>query len=220
MTTVNPYPTFNYAQPEDYRFSHDSVFLARKVFEQITQDHIVDKNTLDLCAGCGIVGLDFLYHCRAEFSVGPATMDFLEVQSIYRSYFQANIERLGVINTRTRFLHQNYEQLGQPEFADQYDLVVCNPPYFFPGMGLLSPSQFKNRCRFFIDSDFANLLKALRVTLKTNGMAFLLLRDLPEHRWNALEQCQQLLQGTLNLVLLGEIRGTHFVRLTKVSNTV
>jgi tRNA1(Val) A37 N6-methylase TrmN6 len=64
MSSVNQKPTFNYSQPEDYHFSHDSVFLAQKVSEIIQKEELRLKSVLDLCSGCGIVGMDLLYYLQ------------------------------------------------------------------------------------------------------------------------------------------------------------
>jgi len=214
MSSINPHYTFHYSQPEEYRFSHDSVFLARRVFELVEGQSLGGTRGLDLCAGSGIIGLDFLFHRRADGQNMPVEFDFLEVQEVYQTHFTENLKRLGEIQTQCRFLQRNYEDLQKAEFHSKYDLILCNPPYFFQGQGKLSSSEFKNRCRFFIDSDFKNLLDGIAHCLKPTGAAYVLLRDLPEHGWNVIEQAQKLIQGRLRLEVLGDIRGTHFVRLT------
>ena len=57
-------------------------------------------------------------------------------------------------------------------------------------MGILSDSDFKNRCRFFIDSDFANLMRALIYLLKPEGLAYVLLKDLSQNGISLIEQLQ------------------------------
>lgn len=216
MSSINPHFTFNYSQPEEYRFSHDSVFLARRVFELYGDKDLEDLKGLDLCAGCGVIGLEFLFHCRKERSVVPAQFDFLEVQAeIYHPHFTKNVESLGMISTAIQFRAQNYSVLLEPENRDQYDLIMCNPPYFFVGQGTLSPSDFKNRCRFFLDSDFATLLNGLEKALKPGGKAFMLLRDQKQHGWSALEEAQKYVSGQVQIQNLGDIRGTGFIQFSK-----
>ncbi|MDG0816879.1 RsmD family RNA methyltransferase [Bdellovibrio svalbardensis] len=214
MSSINPYFTFNYSQPEEYRFSHDSVFLARQVFELMTPEEIQNIKGLDLCSGCGIIGLDFIFHCQKEWGKTPRSFDFLEVQDVYRSHFVENVTRLGQVASSLQFVNQNYTALQNSENAGKYDLILCNPPYFFADKGTLSPSEFKNRCRFFIDSGFAELLLGISASLAENGKAYLLLRDLSEHGWHSLEEAKSILKGTLHIELLGDIRGTHFVCLS------
>lgn len=215
MSSINPHFTFNYSQPEDYRFSHDSVFLARQVFELFSSKEIQNLRGLDLCSGCGIIGLDFIFHCQKEWGVAPKSFDFLEVQEVYHNHFIENVARLNAQDSELHFVNKNYTVLQGESYSKKYDLILCNPPYFFSHQGTLSPSEFKNRCRFFIDSGFAELLQGLSASLADDGKAYLLLRDLQEHGWNSLQEAQAILKDSLHLDLLGDIRGTHFVRLRK-----
>lgn len=222
MSSVNPYYTFEYSQPEAYRFSHDSVFLARQVFELYGQ-HSNEKalsslRCLDLCAGCGIVGLDFIFHCKKTWNVTPHQFDFVEVQEIYRAHFFENLRRLGPVDSELRFVNRNYAELSSLELvsSSHYDLILCNPPYFRLGQGRLSPSEFKNRCRFFMDADFETLMKAIANSLTPQGNAFVLLRDLKEHGWNAFKEAQDILSSTARIEKIGEIRGTGLARIKRL----
>ncbi|MGZ3774348.1 MAG: methyltransferase [Pseudobdellovibrionaceae bacterium] len=224
MSSINPFYTFSYSQPEAYHFSHDSVFLARQVFELYKEHNVSSLRCLDLCAGCGVVGLDFIFHCKKTFPVTPAKFDFLEVQEIYSNHFKENVKRLGPVDSQLNFINQNYDALLLPEIQKSefqkttnpktlYDLIVCNPPYFRTGQGKMSPSDFKNRCRFFIDSDFVTLLKAIEVSLHINGSAYILLRNLEDHGWNAFEEAQKILSPQMKIEKIGDIRGTDLVRI-------
>lgn len=214
MSSVNPYYTLNYSQPEEYRLSHDSVFLARQVFERIEALDLSMARGLDICSGAGVVGMDFLFHRRQHQQSLPQAFDFLDVQEVYRPHFEENKIRLGPLSTELHFLHRNYNELQSDKFQSKYDLILSAPPYFLPSQGKLSPSEFKNRCRFFIDSDLKNLLLGIHHSLKPTGIAFILLRDLPEHKINVIEEAQQICSGLLNFSVLGEIRGTHFIQMS------
>ncbi|KYG69647.1 methyltransferase [Bdellovibrio bacteriovorus] len=215
MSSINPHFTFKYTQPEEYRFSHDSVFLARQVYELYSDKNVKDLIALDLCSGCGIIGLDFLFHCHKNLNAVPKSFDFLEVQSIYEEYFLENAFASGIRNSDLRFLNINYSELLSGEYKDRYDLILCNPPYFFSGNGKMSPSEFKNRCRFYLDSDFKTLLNAIEHSLRPHGNAFVLLRDLQEHGWNSFEEARKVLSPPLQLTKLPEIRGTGVVQIYK-----
>ncbi|MFM6928274.1 MAG: methyltransferase [Bdellovibrio sp.] len=216
MSSINPHFTFNYSQPEEYRFSHDSIFLARRVFELYRDKNLAELKGLDLCAGCGVIGLEFLFHCRKEHSTVPHRFDFLEVQAeTYRPHFEKNVVSLGPIATQIGFKAQNYADLLNVSSEDQYDLILCNPPYFHVGQGTLSPSSFKNRCRFFLDADFTTLLKGIEHALKPGGRAYILLREQSQHGWSALDEAIKVVSPQIKMKSLGDIRGTGFIELAK-----
>ena len=181
MSSINIYPTFNYSQPDDYHFSHDSVFLARQIFERC-QSLLEKPNTkiLDLCSGCGIVGLDFLYHVFKANINFTGQIDFLEIQEIYLKHFQKNKKTLNDIFSDSikkvdiNFIQTNY---ANHKVIKKYDLIISNPPFFLKNQGLLSENEFKNRCRFFIDSDWQSLIQFIKSSLNLTGQAYFLLRD-------------------------------------------
>lgn len=221
MTSINPHFTFQYAQPEDYRFSHDSVFMARRVYEDLVTLNMQPKTALDLCAGCGIIGLDLLFHLK-NYTEKIESFDFLEVQNEYGSFFQKNCQTLksefADFKTELNFLNLNYESvLNEERFKAAYDLIVCNPPYFLPTQGKLSDNQFKNRCRFFIDSNLKSLVQFIEYSLAPKASAYLIFHDLKDHKINLLQEIQSLISAQLHLEILHPIRKSEFLRLTKTA---
>lgn len=219
MSSLNPYYTFNYSQPEEYRFSHDSVFLSRQVFDLTHSLDLTNIKVLDLCSGCGIVGLDFLFHRQKAGLSLPAKTDFVEVQDIYREHFEKNVFEFKTTaqpqaHLKLQFVNQSYDWLQNAECKNAYDLVICNPPYFRPHQGKLSNSEFKNRCRFFIDSDFENLIKALDNCCAPQAQVFILLNSLDDHGIDVETEIRQM-TGNFKLKKLGLIRSTDFWRLEK-----
>jgi len=217
--SLNLYKSFTYAQPETYHFSHDSVFLARNVFEAVRDENLPYEAVLDMCAGCGIIGLDFSFHLANELGKKAKLLDFVEVQKVYEPFLTQNIQTLTSLfpdSPLFEILFENYEHLWKrPEVANRYDLVLCNPPYFRPGQGKMSPSDFKNRCRFFIDSGFIELLNSIHYCLKPGGSAFLLLQSLEDHNIDVLSELKE-----LNLFAIknrGHIRSTGYFQLIKAT---
>lgn len=215
MSSINPHYTFYYSQPEFYKFSHDSVFLARSVHEFVRRKNLPIRAVLDLCAGCGIVGLDFLFHQLNESGKSPERCDFVEIQAAYRPHFEANRSTLGAQSQQIEFLELNYSQLLESDFASRYDLVLCNPPYYVAGHGRLSPSEERNRCRFYIDSDYKTLLDAVVHSLKPGGQAFVLWRDLSEHGIHSYDEALQLIGARAQVSRPWQVRGTDVLHLIK-----
>lgn len=208
--------TFDYFQPEEYHFSLDSVFLAQKVAKIIQPNALTEMKVLDLCSGCGVIGLELSLHSPKKL-----TIDFLEVQEVYESFFRKNLEmihpQLNKSSEQYRFLNSNYQALLGPGFECLYDLIICNPPYFFKGEGLLSPSEFKNRCRFFLDSDFKTLIHSILKALKPNCNAYLLVRPGDNHGRNPVEEICQYLGVFGTAQVIDNIRGTNIIEIRKKS---
>lgn len=205
--------TYDYFQPEEYKFSLDSVFLAQKVSQLIRHNRdLPEWKVLDLCSGCGIIGLELSLHSKELRSI-----DFLEIQESYRTYFDKNVSMIygeGPLK-ELRFLNLNYAELLRTERENQYDLIISNPPYFFKGEGLLSPSEFKNRCRFFLDSDFQTLFQAIVHSLKPGRSAYVLVRKGAHHGRDPLQDIQKILEEKASTQKCDEVRGTDVLEITK-----
>lgn len=205
--------TYDYFQPEEYRFSLDSVFLAQKVAKLLESEvKLSNWKVLDLCAGCGIIGLELSLHAKDLINI-----DFLEVQEIYHSFFQKNKKMIypEADGLQFRFLNLNYQNLLEDEYENTYDLIVSNPPYFFKDEGLLSPSDFKNRCRFFLDSDFKTLIFAILFVLKPNACAYLLVRSGVHHGRSPIEEIINILGAGGSAKVIDNVRGTDIVLIRK-----
>lgn len=215
MSSINSYPTFNYSQPDDYHFSHDSVFLAREIFQLKRKDLVgKDIQILDLCAGCGVVGMDLVFHQLKE-SEFQGEVDFLEVQLVYQSHFEINKKSLqGTFSNqdlKLTFIQENYADIKDHK---KYDLIISNPPYFLKGHGVLSDNEFKNRCRFFLDSGWMEMLLFMKYSLKENGAAYFLVRD---DLKKIIEKESYFNQTLPKLSFISQIRGTWIAHF---SNTV
>lgn len=186
---------------------------------------------LDLCSGCGVIGFELNFHLPEL-----KKWDFVEVQSQYIEHFEKNremvLERIAQIPQRPRlsvvggaapqkkseaefqFLNVNYEMLiNSSQHKNKYQLIVCNPPYFFPEQGKHSPSEFKNRCRFFLDSSFEKLIESIHDSLAMDGEAFLLLRDLEDHQIDLLSELKRITRGRLKVENHDLVRGTFLLKL-------
>jgi tRNA1(Val) A37 N6-methylase TrmN6 len=226
--------TYEYSQPEEYHFSIDSVEMPWEVAQslkqrvadgEISSEQMRSWKVLDLCAGCGVLGFELNFHLQEIRHI-----DFVEIQEDYVSHFEYNKnlalkksvsppKGLRLVRDEAsqapefHFHLINYDQWPQASGGKKYDLILCNPPYFLPEQGKLSPSQFKNRCRFFIDSSFKNLIDVIHESLDSQGEAYLLLRDLEDHGIDLLTEIRHLTRGLMKIENLTMIRGTFLLKL-------
>jgi len=204
--------TYQYQQPEEYHFSLDSIQLAEFVAVALkSHADLTSLRVLDLCAGCGVIGLQLSWHLREL-----KQFDFVEVQDLYSTYFHKNIAIVNRPELELRWHLLNYDALLNNAWKNKYDLIISNPPYFLPEHGMLSPSKFKNHCRFFLDSSFENFILAMANALSHRGKAYFLLRPLLQHGYDMLANIRAILQDTtLSIEKVGNIRGTDVICLIK-----
>lgn len=212
----------NFQQPLTARFSHDSVELADRMavflLKELSMRQVLPlrdsakvMRLMDLCCGCGIVGLETERRLHERIRVMGASNNsiasiyrrigrrwtFLDVQDIYKSFFELNRTHLfremrGQLldgqhhgferSESSEWLGMNYRDLiGLDQYRGTFDWIVSNPPYFEPSQGLLPPDKIKARSRFYLDASFGELLTAIHWTLAPQGKALILVRDLSDH---------------------------------------
>lgn len=204
--------TYQYNQPDEYRFSLDSIYFARFIAEKLqSRQNLESLRVLDLCAGCGVIGIELSWHVREL-----RHFDFIEIQDIYADYFYQNVALVNRPELELRWHNLNYDVLLDKTWEHKFDLIISNPPYFLPHQSMLSPSEFKNRCRFFLDSSYENFLRAIINSLASGGEAYFLQRPLQQHGCDLLADSYGLLQE-MGAVMqkVSHIRGTDIVLLQK-----
>lgn len=208
--------TYQYAQPEQYHFSLDSVDLPLKVARLLEGRDLQAWRVLDLCSGCGVVGFEFHF-----YQPNISQLHFLEVQKTsYEEAFQKNLEMVKAkqaSSTEFQIHWKNYEAFLDPAHESSFDLLFANPPYFQKDQGKLSPSDFKNRCRFFLDSDFETMIDVILHVLRPGSSAYILLRPLVEHKKNLFDLLVRHLAHRGHAQVLDLIRGTQMVQIEKAS---
>jgi tRNA1Val (adenine37-N6)-methyltransferase len=183
--------SYNYKQPTEYHFSLDSIYFAEYVSKQLEQKQNLEHiHMLDLCAGCGVLGLEVSWFLKKLTKI-----DFVEIQEIYTSYFYQNVKIVDRPELELKWHLINYAKLLDKVWENKYDLIISNPPYFQPGHGVLSPSTFKNRCRFFLDDTFENFIYAIANALAPGGEAYFLQRSLTQHGFDFFSHTQNVLKN-------------------------
>jgi tRNA1Val (adenine37-N6)-methyltransferase len=219
----------SYSQPPEAPFSHDSIELADRASSLCTRElrraNSVSDNlfALDLCAGCGVVGLEFERRLRKKMQNQKRVVSwtFLEVQEVYRSHFEQNLhgflaglspEERGDFNAK--FLLANYRDVPlDSSLKSKFSLILSNPPYFEEAQGRLPPNPVKARSRFFLDANFDDFIRALNWCLHPRGQAIFLIRDLEAHRVDRLSRLERASsEHRFFWESLEPIRGTGLVR--------
>jgi tRNA1(Val) A37 N6-methylase TrmN6 len=164
--------TFDYSSPDFYRFSEDSLHLARLVADEIdSMEASAPVRILDLCAGAGVVGLEII-QAHPEKDI---TLDFCELLPEFLPHLKINMARflLPQALNKSRIYIQPLSSLLVPKFKHAWDIVVANPPYYHQGHFSLSPkSDLKNHCRFFLKDSFEIFYETLEYVLSPGGKAF------------------------------------------------
>lgn len=198
--------TADYFQPDFYRFSEDSIQLVKFV---ANQNNFQTKRVLDLCSGCGVVGIEFAKIYKG--SIGQ--IDFCEYQPDFFYYLKKNIDIFLGDNVKGTIHQCSYTNMD----AGQYDLIVCNPPYFRSCENKLSQkSEQKNRCRFFVDSHPVELIESIHRLLAAKGCAYLLFRldDKSVNSWYM--QIKKDFADRINFYELESVSGATIVKLDRV----
>jgi tRNA1Val (adenine37-N6)-methyltransferase len=191
-----------YSQPDEYHFCQDSILFAKFVASK-TKAIPQNFKALDLCAGCGVIGLELSHHIP-----DLKDFDFIEVQNLFEPHFESNKRSFN--KKDFRFLNCNFETLLNEKPA-QYDLIVANPPYFSSDEGRLSENQPQDRARFFIDSTFEKFVETILHLLKPEGEAYFLAKSGDIHGRNLLRTLQLIILGRRQPSIVGDIRGTKVV---------
>jgi len=165
----------DYNQPDFYHFSEDSTFLANIAARDIKKHDRV----LDLCAGCGVVGIEF-------WKQHPSTshLTFLEKQIEFKESLELNIQHVKDIEVSCI-----YESFSNVVIREKFDLIMCNPPYFAIEASRASGNMNKNTCRLMAKGEMILLLNFIDDSLKVDGVAMLVLPHDNIYWSQALEKC-------------------------------
>ena len=107
-----------YQNSEFFSFSLDSIILAN-----YSTIRLRDKKIMDFCTGNGVIPLILSKRC-------DKSIEGVEVQLKLYDLACRSIEYNGLEN-QIHIYHDDVSKFARlPEHFDQYDLVLCNPPYF------------------------------------------------------------------------------------------
>jgi tRNA1Val (adenine37-N6)-methyltransferase len=152
----------DYNQPDFYRFNEDSFKLVRFVQSHISEAHHI----LDLCAGCGVIGMELARSFKSQLTL-------VEVQADYLPFLESNAEQFLLPGCQPNILISSLSEFS-PEV---YDLIVCNPPYYLPSHGQRGTDARRDTARTFSLDGWKVLLQLIAECLTPEGRAFLVIKD-------------------------------------------
>lgn len=129
---------------------------------------------LDLCAGSGVVGLEFFlkHHALKKNDLIDYHYSFCEYQGEFISHLAENIKAANLV---AGIYHCSFSELAQSITPDQkYNLILSNPPYFNLSKNRAPKNLQKEKCRFFVEESFLDFLNALSSLLAPQGRAYFL----------------------------------------------
>ena len=157
-------------------FSLDAILLAR--FATVKKGDVV----ADLGAGGGIISLVLASTTEAERITG------IEIQSELVDVARRNVA-LNHLEHRIDILEDDLRLVKKTQPAEQFDLLVSNPPYRLVGAGRLNPNPLKAIARHEIKCTLEDVLQASFHLLKNRGRAAFVHR--PDRSVDLIAGCRQ-----------------------------
>ncbi len=158
------------------RFSIDAILLAR--FCTVKKGDLV----ADLGTGTGIIPLLLASNTKAEQIVG------IEIQEELADLARRNVILNGM-EDRIRILQGDLRVISEAYPAEQFNLVVSNPPYMLLGAGQINPDLLKAISRHEIKCTLEDILEASFYLLRNRGRFALI--HLPERMVDIISGCRQ-----------------------------
>jgi tRNA1Val (adenine37-N6)-methyltransferase len=188
---------FNYFQPDDYHFSEDSIKLSNFANKTLINQSLEFKRlrVVDLCAGCGVVGLEFFldfvenYENSINFiKKGLLKVYFIEKEPEFLFYLNKNISHVINLISEKYFLEKalvksvfevkiiDFNNVNISDYF-KFDIVLSNPPYYILGSVKMSDKPLKNKCLFTEESSFIKLFDFMLNVVSDSGFLFFLFRN-------------------------------------------
>jgi len=159
INDVLGYSNMKIIQDSDYfSFSLDSIILAN-----YSKIRLRDKKIVDFCTGNGVIPLILSRRC-------DKTIDAVEIQESVYDLARESVS-INNLDDRIHLFCMDVKDFSlKPENLSQYDLVLCNPPYFKNDINStknLSYEKMVARHEVFLNLD--QLCKCASLVLKDNG---------------------------------------------------
>ena len=158
----------DYVQPDFYRFNSDSIELAKFVYEQNNTKKL--KNVADYFCGCGVIGIELI-----QLGLNCEEITFLEKNKKFIPFINKNTDlfiRRETVKPKIIINNASIEN----SLNNKFDLIVANPPYFYPLRSRLSENEDRNAARFFQHITFFEIVMHVNNHLTEGGRGYILYR--------------------------------------------
>ncbi len=161
-----------YSQPDFYHFSEDSIFLSNFVAKELDAFNKKEAlNLIDLCAGCGVVGIEVVLKAKKEIALTSC-----EYQVEFEKHLKINSNKF-ISNKEVEIVMADIVDLNTGKYNNCFDVVVCNPPYYNLGTGRLPADKNKSLCHFWPNHLNEELFRIISLLIKKSHLVFLLARS-------------------------------------------
>ena len=141
--------------------------MQKEVFSHFNFSERGPIKILDLGAGSGVIALEL---AKSIPTIQLKQIDLIELQGEFIPHIKQNIEAC-VDKNKIRIFQGSHFDFP---FCGQYDLIICNPPYFFAEAGRLPNSPNRKICEFYKAGDRERLLNIFTRGLRKSGAGHIL----------------------------------------------
>ena len=150
-----------YQDDDFYKFTSDSIKLAKFCNIKHTD------NVLDMCAGCGVVGLYAYSICQCN------TIVFNDIQPQMCDLIQQNIQ-LNNLQNKCKVICKDLKELELGDFCKPLDVIICNPPYFKLN-GKIKQDDSVAMCRHEISTNLNIIIYTASRLIKDKGRFYFII---------------------------------------------
>ena len=150
-----------YQDEQLYKFTSDAIKLAKFCNIKHTD------NVLDMCAGCGVVGL------YAYSLVKCNKIYFNDIQQEMCDLINKNIALNGLEDCAT-VLNKDLNDLVVADFGKPLDVIVCNPPYFKVN-GKIKADHKVAMCRHELTTNLNQIITKASNLIKNSGKFYIII---------------------------------------------
>ena len=144
-----------------YMFTSDSIKLAHAVEEQKIE------NLVDLCSGSGVIGFEIAGNLNVDkLTLVELQKDLADASKLSAEFF--------LKRTKVEVVNDSVLNLYKYIASNSVDVVVCNPPYFKKGSGVVGENKSRAMARHEVYLTLEDIIKETKRLLKNGGKFYLI----------------------------------------------